>query len=89
MLYAADEVFLTGTASEVDAGAQHRQAHRSARDVAVRSREQIQRRFLDVVHGRVADRHGWLTYVRDVVAEVRQPRRWPRQIVRSPLSSRA
>ena len=31
--------------------------------------EQIQRRFLDVVHGRVADRHNWLTYVRDVVAE--------------------
>jgi len=31
--------------------------------------EQIQRRFLDVVRGRVADRHGWLTYVRDVVAD--------------------
>ena len=31
--------------------------------------EQIQRRFLDVVHGRVADRHGWLTHVRDVVAD--------------------
>jgi len=68
MLYAADEVFLTGTASEVT-------PVRSVDKIAVgRGRrgpvtEQIQRRFLDVVHGRVADRHGWLTSVRDVVAE--------------------
>jgi branched-chain amino acid aminotransferase len=68
MLYAADEVFLTGTASEVT-------PVRSVDRITVgRGRrgpvtEQIQRRFLDVVHGRVADRHSWLTYVRDVVGE--------------------
>ena len=26
--------------------------------------QQIQQRFLDIVHGRVEDSHGWLTYVR-------------------------
>ena len=68
MLYAADEVFLTGTASEVT-------PVRSIDKLTIgRGRrgpvtEQIQRRFLDVVHGRVADRHNWLTYVRDVVAD--------------------
>jgi branched-chain amino acid aminotransferase len=68
MLYGADEVFLTGTASEVT-------PVRSVDRITVgRGRrgpitEQIQRRFLDVVHGRVADRHGWLTFVRDHVGE--------------------
>ena len=68
MLYAADEVFLTGTASEVT-------PVRSIDKLTIgRGRrgpitEQIQRRFLDVVHGRVADRHNWLTNVRDVVAD--------------------
>jgi branched-chain amino acid aminotransferase len=68
MLYGADEVFLTGTASEVT-------PVRSIDRLAIgRGRrgpvtEQIQRRFLDVVHGRVADGHGWLTYVRDHVEE--------------------
>jgi branched-chain amino acid aminotransferase len=68
MLYAADEVFLTGTASEVT-------PVRSVDRIKVGAgrrgpiTEQIQRRFLDVVHGRVADRHGWLTNVRDAVAQ--------------------
>jgi branched-chain amino acid aminotransferase len=68
MLYGAEEVFLTGTASEVT-------PVRSVDKITVgRGRrgpitEQIQRRFLDVVHGRVADRHGWLTFVRDQVGE--------------------
>jgi len=68
MLYSADEVFLTGTASEVT-------PVRSVDKITVgRGRrgpitEQIQRRFLDVVHGRVADRHGWLTFVRDHLGE--------------------
>jgi branched-chain amino acid aminotransferase len=68
MLYAADEVFLTGTASEVT-------PVRSVDRIKIGSgrrgpiTEQIQRRFLDVVHGRVADRHGWLTNVRDVAGE--------------------
>ena len=26
----------------------------------------LQRRFMDIVHGRVTDDHGWLTHVRDV-----------------------
>jgi branched-chain amino acid aminotransferase len=63
MLYASDEVFLTGTASEVT-------PVRSVDRITIGSgrrgpiTEQIQRRYLDVVHGRVADRHGWLTHVR-------------------------
>ena len=67
MLYAADEVFLTGTASEVTPvrSIDKLEIGRGRRGPIT---EQIQRRFLDVVHGRVADRHGWLTYVRDVVA---------------------
>ena len=68
MLYAADEVFLTGTASEVTPV---RSVDRIKVGLGRRGpvTEQIQRRFLDVVHGRVADRHGWLTSVRDVVAD--------------------
>ncbi|HUQ81189.1 MAG TPA: branched-chain amino acid transaminase, partial [Gemmatimonadaceae bacterium] len=68
MLYAADEVFLTGTASEVT-------PVRSVDRITIGNgrrgpiTEQIQRRFLDVVHGRVADRNGWLTHVRDVAGE--------------------
>jgi branched-chain amino acid aminotransferase len=68
MLYGADEVFLTGTASEVT-------PVRSVDKIAIgRGRrgpitEQIQRRFLDIVHGRVGDRHGWLTFVRDHVED--------------------
>ena len=64
MLYAAEEVFFTGTASEVT-------PVRSVDRITIGSgrrgpvTEQIQRRFLDVVHGRVADRHGWLTVVRE------------------------
>lgn len=67
MLYSADEIFLTGTASEVT-------PVRSVDKITIgRGRrgpvtQQIQQRFLDVVHGRADDDHGWLTYVRDVVA---------------------
>jgi branched-chain amino acid aminotransferase len=72
MLYGADEVFLTGTASEVT-------PVRSVDRITVGPgrrgpvTEQIQRRFLDVVHGRVADRHGWLTFVRDHVEGAHAP----------------
>lgn len=68
MLYGADEIFLTGTASEVT-------PVRSIDRITIgRGRrgpvtEQIQRHFLDVVHGRVEDRHDWLTFVRDHVAD--------------------
>jgi branched-chain amino acid aminotransferase len=63
MLHIADEVFLCGTASEVT-------PVRSVDRIQVGAGKrgpittQIQQRFLDVVHGRVEDTHGWLTYVR-------------------------
>jgi branched-chain amino acid aminotransferase len=63
MLYMADEIFLTGTASEVT-------PVRSVDKITVgagRAGEitrQLQRTFLDLVHGKVDDAHGWLTHVR-------------------------
>ena len=69
MLYGADEIFLTGTASEVT-------PVRSVDKLTIgRGRRgpitaRIQTRFLDAVHGRVADTHGWLTFVRDNLGEV-------------------
>jgi branched-chain amino acid aminotransferase len=63
ILYAADEVFLTGTASEVT-------PVRSVDHIAVGNgkrgpvTQQLQQRFLDVVRGAAPDTHGWLTYVR-------------------------
>lgn len=63
MLYAADEVFLTGTASEVT-------PVRSVDRITVGDGRrgpittQLQERFLAVVRGAAEDRHGWLTYVR-------------------------
>lgn len=65
MLYIADEVFFTGTAAEVTpirsvdripVGAGHRGP----------LTERIQRRFFDVVNGRVEDELGWLTPVTGV-----------------------
>ena len=63
MLYAADEVFLTGTASEVT-------PVRSIDRIQIGDGKrgpithQLQQRFLDTVRGATADDHGWLTYVR-------------------------
>jgi branched-chain amino acid aminotransferase len=63
MLYTADEVFLTGTASEVT-------PVRSVDKIKVgtgRAGEttlRLQRIFLDLVHGRGEDAHRWLTFVR-------------------------
>jgi branched-chain amino acid aminotransferase len=63
ILYTADEIFLTGTASEVT-------PVRSVDRIKVglgRAGEvtkQLQRTFLELVHGKVEDRHGWLTFVR-------------------------
>jgi branched-chain amino acid aminotransferase len=62
ILYAADEIFLTGTASEVT-------PVRSVDRITIGSgrrgpvTEQLQRLFLDVVHGAAPDEHGWLTHV--------------------------
>jgi branched-chain amino acid aminotransferase len=64
-LYTADELFFTGTAAEVT-------PIRSVDRIEVgtgRAGEitmKVQRRFMDVVHGRTSDDHGWLTHVRDV-----------------------
>jgi branched-chain amino acid aminotransferase len=63
ILYVADEVFLTGTASEVT-------PVRSVDKITVGTgrvgevTKQLQRTFLDLVHGKIEDRHGWLTFVR-------------------------
>jgi branched-chain amino acid aminotransferase len=63
MLYAADEVFLTGTASEVT-------PVRSVDRITIGNGKrgpittQIQQRFMDLVHGVGEDPYGWLTYVR-------------------------
>jgi branched-chain amino acid aminotransferase len=62
-LYVADEVFLTGTATEVA-------PVRSVDKIQVGSGKrgpitaQIQQRYLDVVHGKAEDPAGWLTHVR-------------------------
>lgn len=62
-LYTADEVFLTGTASEVT-------PVRSVDRITVGKGKageitrQLQRSFLDIVHGKVEDAHGWLTNVK-------------------------
>jgi branched-chain amino acid aminotransferase len=63
MLYTADEVFLTGTASEVT-------PVRSVDRIQVGSGKrgpittQLQQRFLDLFRGVGEDTYGWLTYVR-------------------------
>ncbi len=63
MLYAADEVFLTGTASEVT-------PVRSVDRITVGNGRrgpittQLQERFLSIARGTAEDRYGWLTYVR-------------------------
>jgi branched-chain amino acid aminotransferase len=70
MLYIADEVFFTGTAAEVT-------PVRSVDRIAVGSgtvgpvTRQLQQHFLDVVHGRAPDLHGWLTHVHDVLSRHR------------------
>jgi len=63
MLYTADEIFLTGTASEVT-------PVRSVDRIQVGSgrrgpiTQQIQQRYLDLVKGVGEDTYGWLTHVR-------------------------
>jgi branched-chain amino acid aminotransferase len=65
LLYLADEVFFCGTAVEVV-------PVRSVDKIAVGAGRpgpvtlDIQRRFMDLVHGRTPDSEGWLSYVRGV-----------------------
>lgn len=62
-LYLADELFLTGTASEVTPV---RSIDKMTIGAGKRGpiTQQLQQRFLDIVHGRLSDDHGWLTHVR-------------------------
>lgn len=63
MLYTADELFLTGTASELT-------PVRSVDRITVGNgkrgpvTERLQREFLDIANGRADDEYGWLTFVR-------------------------
>src|SRR5258705_531730 len=71
-LYTADEVFVVGTAAEVT-------PIRSVDKIKIGTgrrgpiTEALQRAFFDVVNGRVADTHGWLTYVYSEEASLRSP----------------
>jgi branched-chain amino acid aminotransferase len=64
MLYMADEVFFTGTAAEIT-------PVRSIDKITIGAGKPgpvstlMQTQYLDIVHGRVDDAHGWLTYCRD------------------------
>ena len=61
-LYTADELFFTGTATEVT-------PIRSVDRITIGEGRagpitmQLQQQYLAVVHGKVPDKHGWLTYV--------------------------
>jgi branched-chain amino acid aminotransferase len=72
LLYTADEVFFVGTAAEVT-------PIRSIDKIAIGAgrrgpiTEAIQRAFFDVINGRVADTHGWLTFVYPEESPLREP----------------
>jgi branched-chain amino acid aminotransferase len=65
LLYLADEIFFSGTAAEIT-------PVRSVDKITTGAGKpgpitlEIQRRFMDLVHGRSPDPRGWLTYVRGV-----------------------
>jgi branched-chain amino acid aminotransferase len=69
-LYTADELFFVGTAAEVT-------PIRSVDKLPVGSghvgeiTRKVQQRFMDIVHGRIPDEHGWLTYVREIATAPR------------------
>ncbi len=71
-LYTADEVFAVGTAAEVT-------PIRSIDKIKIGAgrrgpvTEALQRAFFDMIDGRVADTHGWLTYVYPEESHLRQP----------------
>jgi branched-chain amino acid aminotransferase len=70
-LYVADEVFVVGTAAEVT-------PIRSIDKIVIGSgrrgpvTEALQRAFFDVINGEVPDTHGWLTYVYEEEASLRE-----------------
>jgi branched-chain amino acid aminotransferase len=61
-LYTADEIFLTGTAAEVTPVRSVDRIQIGA-GVAGPVTRRLQRQFLDIVHGRVADERAWLLHV--------------------------
>jgi branched-chain amino acid aminotransferase len=71
-LYVADEAFFVGTAVEVT-------PIRSVDKIVIGKGRRgpitgaLQRAFFDVVHGETPDAHGWLTYVYEEEAALRQP----------------
>jgi branched-chain amino acid aminotransferase len=67
MLYLADEIFFTGTAAEVTPirSVDRRTIGRGSRGPVTHS---LQKAFFDVIEGRAADEHGWLTPVPGVPA---------------------
>lgn len=67
MLYTADEVFFTGTAAEVTPVRSVDRIPVGAGSAGPVTRS-LQQEFLDIVHGRTEDRHGWLMYVNDIHA---------------------
>ena len=71
-LYLADEVFFTGSAAEIT-------PIRSVDRITVGAgrrgpiTKKLQEEFFAIVTGEVPDRHGWLTYVREVMKKARVP----------------
>ncbi len=63
MMYGADEIFLTGTASEVTPVRSLDKIRIGQGKVGPITKD-LQTRFLDIVHGRAPDEHGWLTHVK-------------------------
>lgn len=63
LLYAADEVFFSGTAAEVTPVRSIDKIPVGQGKVGPITRR-LQSRYLDIVYGRVADTHGWLTRVK-------------------------
>jgi branched-chain amino acid aminotransferase len=70
MLYAADEVFVCGTAAEVTPVKSVDKIPVGEGRVGSITRR-IQTRFMDIVHGRGADKHRWLTRVPQPAAVAR------------------
>jgi branched-chain amino acid aminotransferase len=61
-LYVADELFMSGTAAEITPITQvDKIAIADGKRGALTTR--IQGAFFDILHGRVEDRHGWLTFL--------------------------
>jgi len=71
-LYTADEVFFTGTAAELT-------PVRSIDHITIGTGGMgeitavLQKRFMDILHGRAPDNFGWLTYVEDVLQKATVP----------------